>query len=228
MKVKGLRWMVIGLIMLITIINYLDRGTLNYMWVANIDYRLVSQTDALADKGNHAVLAGEQYILTAANGNRDSVSVANVQMKEKNGVTFVTNREGIAIDLGLIDRNDPDASQQAKDILGLITIFFMIAYGISQFVHCLKIFFYNTGSVALAAPGNRLAIHIVIVTGICHKFNNRMTCQTSIHKSFIFVASYSIKRQMIIFQKFSLIYFCAGTDIHPYKCIIVDIDRCFR
>jgi ACS family hexuronate transporter-like MFS transporter len=134
MKVKGLRWMVIGLIMLITIINYLDRGTLNYMWVANIDYRLVSQTDALADKGNHAVLAGEQYILTAANGNRDSVSVANVQMKEKNGVTFVTNREGIAIDLGLIDRNDPDASQQAKDILGLITIFFMIAYGISQLV----------------------------------------------------------------------------------------------
>ena len=40
MKVKGLRWMVIGLIMLITIINYLDRGTLNYMWVANIDYHL--------------------------------------------------------------------------------------------------------------------------------------------------------------------------------------------
>ena len=134
MKVKGLRWMVIGLIMLITIINYLDRGTLNYMWVANIDYHLVSEADASADKGNHAVLAGEQYILTAANGNRDSVSVANVQMKEKNGVTFVTNREGIAIDLGLIDRNDPDASQKAKDILGLITIFFMIAYGISQLV----------------------------------------------------------------------------------------------
>ena len=44
MKVKGLRWMVIGLIMLITIINYLDRGTLNYMWVANIDYRLVKGT----------------------------------------------------------------------------------------------------------------------------------------------------------------------------------------
>ena len=64
MKVKGLRWMVIGLIMLITIINYLDRGTLNYMWVANIDYRLVSQTDALADKGNHAVLAGEPVSYT--------------------------------------------------------------------------------------------------------------------------------------------------------------------
>ena len=50
MKVKGLRWMVIGLIMLITIINYLDRGTLNYMWVANIDYHLVSEADASADK----------------------------------------------------------------------------------------------------------------------------------------------------------------------------------
>lgn len=116
MKVKGLRWVVIGLIMLITIINYLDRGTLNYMWVANIDYRLLPEAEALSDKGNHAALVGDQYILTAANGNRDSVSVANVQMKEKNGVTFVTNREGIAIDLGLI------------------TIFFMIAYGISQLV----------------------------------------------------------------------------------------------
>ena len=83
MKVKGLRWMVIGLIMLITIINYLDRGTLNYMWVANIDYRLVSQTDALADKGNHAVLAGEQYILTAANGNPAASSSTNAPQKKE-------------------------------------------------------------------------------------------------------------------------------------------------
>ena len=43
MKIKGLRWWVIGLIMLITIINYLDRGTLNYMWVANIEYKLVDE-----------------------------------------------------------------------------------------------------------------------------------------------------------------------------------------
>ena len=35
MKVKGLRWVVLSLIVLVTIINYLDRGTLNYMWVAN-------------------------------------------------------------------------------------------------------------------------------------------------------------------------------------------------
>ena len=46
MKIKGLRWWVIGLIMMITIINYLDRGTLNYMWVANVEYGLVEQFTA--------------------------------------------------------------------------------------------------------------------------------------------------------------------------------------
>jgi ACS family hexuronate transporter-like MFS transporter len=32
MKVKGLRWWVLSLILVISVINYLDRGTLNYMW----------------------------------------------------------------------------------------------------------------------------------------------------------------------------------------------------
>ena len=45
MKIKGLRWFIIGLIMLITVINYLDRGTLNYMWVANIEYNLENEID---------------------------------------------------------------------------------------------------------------------------------------------------------------------------------------
>ena len=67
MKVKGLRWMVIGLIMLITIINYLDRGTLNYMWVANIDYHLVSEADASADKGNHYVYRFKKSARTGLN-----------------------------------------------------------------------------------------------------------------------------------------------------------------
>lgn len=31
MKVKGLRWIILSLIMLVSIINYLDRCTLNYM-----------------------------------------------------------------------------------------------------------------------------------------------------------------------------------------------------
>ncbi|MCX6309438.1 MAG: MFS transporter [Bacteroidia bacterium] len=32
MKIKGMRWVILSLIVLITIINILDRGTLNYMW----------------------------------------------------------------------------------------------------------------------------------------------------------------------------------------------------
>jgi ACS family hexuronate transporter-like MFS transporter len=37
MKIKGLRWIVLSLIALVTIINILDRGTLNYMWNSEID-----------------------------------------------------------------------------------------------------------------------------------------------------------------------------------------------
>lgn len=32
MKVEGMRWVVLSLIVLVTVINILDRGTLNYMW----------------------------------------------------------------------------------------------------------------------------------------------------------------------------------------------------
>ena len=46
MKIKGLRWWIIGMIMVITIINYLDRGTLNYMWVANIENKADQCRDA--------------------------------------------------------------------------------------------------------------------------------------------------------------------------------------
>ena len=62
MKIRGLRWYIIGLIMLITIINYLDRGTLNYMWLANIDYKLVSaQTEETANC-NVAVYQDDSYV----------------------------------------------------------------------------------------------------------------------------------------------------------------------
>jgi len=55
MKIKGLRWVIIGLIMLITIINYLDRGTLNYMWVANIEYKLVDDINVNLNEGSGSV-----------------------------------------------------------------------------------------------------------------------------------------------------------------------------
>jgi len=32
MKIKGMRWVILSLIVLVTIVNILDRGTLNYMW----------------------------------------------------------------------------------------------------------------------------------------------------------------------------------------------------
>lgn len=133
MKIKGLRWYIIGLIMLITIINYLDRGTLNYMWVANIDYELVDELPKQV-MVNTALPKENGYLLCSARGENMYVSAKSVVKKQKNGKTIVTNKEGIAIDLGLIDRNDPSASIKAKDILGIITIFFMIAYGISQLV----------------------------------------------------------------------------------------------
>ena len=133
MKVKGLRWWIIGLIMLITIINYLDRGTLNYMWVTNVEYKLVEQIE-VEQKKNQAQLIQETntYRLVSKKGEEIIQKAENVSFK-MNG-QIVVNRQGIAYELGIVDRNDsPEiASKQAKDQLGLITIFFMIAYGISQ------------------------------------------------------------------------------------------------
>ena len=121
--------------MLITVINYLDRGTLNYMWVANIEYNLENEIDNNL-KINQAVKEGDTYKLVKSNGEEITAKAANISIKEKNGNTLVVNKEGIAYDLGLIsaDTHAEEAAKQAKDMLGTITIFFMIAYGISQLV----------------------------------------------------------------------------------------------
>ena len=37
MKIKGMRWVILGLIVVVTVINILDRGTLNYMWKDEVD-----------------------------------------------------------------------------------------------------------------------------------------------------------------------------------------------
>lgn len=136
MKAKGIRWWIIGLIMLITIINYLDRGTLNYMWVANIEYVLTdSPTPDLGE--NQATRIDEHtYLLINSKGREVQVEASKVSLKEKNARTLVINKEGIAYDLGLIsaESSAEEAAKQAKDMLGTITIFFMIAYGISQLI----------------------------------------------------------------------------------------------
>lgn len=93
MKIPGLRWIILALIALVTVINYLDRGTLNYMFITN--QRIV-----------------------AADG------------------TEQLEKQGIAIDLGLVDTQatPEEQQQQAKKQLALISMLFMIAYGISQLV----------------------------------------------------------------------------------------------
>ncbi len=133
MKIKGLRWWVIGLIMLITIINYLDRGTLNYMWVANIEYRLVDEINSdVSDNQAQFFAVDSTYLLVAKNGDKVTQHVS--KLSYKNNGEIVVNRQGIAYDLGIVDKNVTleDATKQAKDLLGQITIFFMIAYGFSQ------------------------------------------------------------------------------------------------
>jgi ACS family hexuronate transporter-like MFS transporter len=133
MKIKGLRWWVIGLIMVITIINYLDRGTLNYMWVTNVEYQLVNEFTS-GSKTNEAVYNSEANSYELKNKKGEiRVQLAEHIFTKADG-RIVVNREGIAYDLGIINSQmtPDDASKEAKDILGTITIFFMIAYGFSQ------------------------------------------------------------------------------------------------
>ena len=133
MKVKGLRWWIIGLIMLITVINYLDRGTLNYMWVANIEYDIVEEIDEELSK-NQAQFNAEDntYLLVSKRGEEIVQRADYISFKEEK--TIAVNRQGMAYELGIVDEDatPEEASKQAKDQLGLITIFFMIAYGFSQ------------------------------------------------------------------------------------------------
>lgn len=115
----------IGMIMVITIINYLDRGTLNYMWVTNVEYQLVDEFTS-GSKVNEAVYSSEanSYELKNKKGEIRVQLAEHVFTKAEGQV--VVNREGIAYDLGIINSQmtPDDASKEAKDILGTITIFY--------------------------------------------------------------------------------------------------------
>lgn len=133
MKIKGLRWWIIGLIMLITIINYLDRGTLNYMWVANIEYQLVDGINSDLNQNQAQFIEKDNtYLLVSKRGEQIVQKAEMVNFKDDGKI--LVNRQGIAYELGIVDKNasPEEASKQAKDQLGIITIFFMIAYGFSQ------------------------------------------------------------------------------------------------
>ena len=126
MKVRGLRWIVLSLIALVTIINYLDRGTLNYMWVAN-----TKQSVALAD-----CTFDEQADAWTFERDGATEVVPASEATVTDGRLEYVRYGGIAKDLGLVDSSLPREEQQrqAKDMLAIITMFFMVAYGVSQLV----------------------------------------------------------------------------------------------
>ena len=139
MKVKGLRWFVLGLIVLITIINYLDRGTLNYMWITNtkINYNLVID-NSKENNYTYAIFnpANKIYTLHNADGSTKTVSEEFIVVNgDKTSVQYI-KKGGIAIDLGLVDvnANAAEMGKQSKKILSYITMFFMFAYGTSQLI----------------------------------------------------------------------------------------------
>ncbi|MBQ5931315.1 MAG: MFS transporter, partial [Tidjanibacter sp.] len=125
MKVKGLRWVVLSLIVLVTIINYLDRGTLNYMWVANTKVEVPAGEWSVVDSTNLYLVQAKEGVLEL---NASDVTVA------ENGTLTYVEYGGIAKDLGLVDTtaSQEEQQKQAKSMLAVITMFFMIAYGISQ------------------------------------------------------------------------------------------------
>jgi ACS family hexuronate transporter-like MFS transporter len=69
MKIKGMRWVILSLIVLVTIINILDRGTLNYMWQDAKD----KNTGLVIQKG----IASELNIIN------DSMTIEEQQQKSK-------------------------------------------------------------------------------------------------------------------------------------------------
>ena len=127
MKIKGLRWVVLTLIAVVTIINYLDRGTLNYRWVAN--------TKVVCPAGEYTFDAGSDTYTVSSGGESLVLASGEVTPLADGAIEYVKHG-GIAKELGLIDTSAPAEEQQrqAKNLLAVITMFFMVAYGVSQLV----------------------------------------------------------------------------------------------
>ncbi|MDE7304358.1 MAG: MFS transporter [Alistipes sp.] len=127
MKIKGFRWVVLGLIVVVTIINYLDRGTLNYMWVAN--------TKIVCPAGGFVYDEAAGVYDATVDGEHMRLAADEVSVLPDGSIEYV-RYGGIAKDLGLIDTSAPieQQQQQSKSLLAVVTMFFMVAYGISQLV----------------------------------------------------------------------------------------------
>lgn len=75
MKIKGMRWVILSLIVLVTIINILDRGTLNYMWQDSKD----KTTGLVIQRG----IASELHIIN------DDMSPDEQQQKSKEAFAWI-------------------------------------------------------------------------------------------------------------------------------------------
>ncbi len=134
-----MRWWVLGLVVLITIINYLDRGTLNYMWVANtkVQYQLINNVNDTVNKVNYAFInsADSSCVLHNQDGTTKTVESKLITLLPDNKVQYI-KKGGIAYELGLVDLSDPQSviDDKLKKLYSYIYMFFMIAYGISQLV----------------------------------------------------------------------------------------------
>jgi ACS family hexuronate transporter-like MFS transporter len=75
MKIKGMRWVILSLIVLVTVINILDRGTLNYMWQDAKD----KETGVVLQKG----IASELHIIN------ENMSPEEQQQKGKEAFALI-------------------------------------------------------------------------------------------------------------------------------------------
>ena len=137
--ISGLRWWVLSLVVLITIINYLDRGTLNYMWVANIKlkYSVVDSNGVLGIKAPYAIYNKRDslYVLHNINATVKTVKENAIVRLSENEIEYIS-KGGIAYELGLVNINDTQNSidDKLKKLYSYIYMFFMVAYGVSQLV----------------------------------------------------------------------------------------------
>jgi ACS family hexuronate transporter-like MFS transporter len=133
MKIKGLRWWVLSLILLISIINYLDRGTLNYMWYTKKKVEFAIVNEPIAGR-NCAVYNSEAqtYTLYTKEGKSD-IATPNLVTVDGNQLSIL-RRTGISLDLGMIDEtlSPEEAENKQKSVYAMINIIFMCCYGISQ------------------------------------------------------------------------------------------------
>ncbi len=134
-----MRWWVLGLVVLITIINYLDRGTLNYMWVANtkVAYNVVDGNAEVTHLKMFATRNAKDstYTLHNADGTTKKIEVANITPLPNNQIQYI-KKGGIAYELHLVNLNDSQSviDDKLKKLYSYIYMFFMAAYGISQLV----------------------------------------------------------------------------------------------